>query len=62
MMYTLGQILPVGMVGGGVILILLSEGEATKSGFAIAGALLIGMAYLGLNMAASTDDGPNPGS
>lgn len=55
MMYTLGQILPVGMVGGGVILILLSEGEATKSGFAIAGALLIGAAYLGLVLSGKSD-------
>lgn len=47
-MYILGQLLPMGMVIGGVILILLSEGVATKSGFAIAGAVLIGFAYLGL--------------
>lgn len=54
-MYTLGQLLPVGMVIGGVILILLSEGVAGKSGFAIAGAVLIGFAYLGLIIASKND-------
>lgn len=52
-MYTFGQVLPVAMVGGGLILILLSEGVGTKSGFAIAGAILIGAAFLGLNRARS---------
>ncbi|MBC8289994.1 MAG: hypothetical protein H8E37_06725 [Planctomycetes bacterium] len=60
MMYTLGQVLPVGMVGGGVILILLSEGEGANSGFAIAGALLIGAAYLGLSWAGRSNSGQNP--
>jgi len=54
-MYILGQLLPVGMVIGGVILILLSEGNGDKSGFAIAGAVLIGFAYLGLIRASKND-------
>ncbi|MDA0591437.1 MAG: hypothetical protein O2820_15065 [Planctomycetota bacterium] len=57
-MYMLGQLLPVGMVISGVILILLSEGSAGKSGFAIAGALLIGFAYLGLINASKNDRKP----
>lgn len=51
MMYSLGQILPVVMVGAGVILIAMSEGTAAMSGYAIAGAVLIGTAYAGMNLA-----------
>jgi hypothetical protein len=58
-MYMLGQLLPVGMVISGAILILLSEGVAAKSGFAIAGAVLIGFAYLGLISASKNNRDSN---
>lgn len=56
MMYTLGQILPVAMVIVGAIHLGMSDGRAEKTGFSIAGAILIGAAYLGLVLSGKVEN------
>lgn len=48
MIYLIGQLLPVLMIGGGTILILIGGNEG-DSGFAIAGTILVSSAFLGIN-------------
>ena len=52
--YLFGE-LPVVMLGAGTILLLLSNGNVSKSGSAMAGAILISGAYPGINQSTEQD-------